>query len=290
MKALYTWIIYPESSPIEDFVTWLNIQGYNYRISPLHDKDVYEEDNEKLGHVKGALKKPHYHVMVGWENNPPSKTAVKKLAKESFKDISTQIEDCYDGEASERYQAHEDNPEKAQYNPADAIISEFWNVADYESKTERKKRIKKQESEDALLKLLKIVDDKGIVEYCVFIQTICNEYPDLVKDIKPNNQVLKPYIDSKRFSNDTKKEEKDETETLRVEVETLTALNDSLKKRLVNEMYWRLSERGLIHGDAEKAIVSVLSDVWRNAEFSPAPVVERMLEKWKKLQGGEKND
>lgn len=290
MKALYNWIIYPESCSIEDFKLWLDTQGYNYRISPLHDKDVYEKNDEKLGHVKGTTKKPHYHVMVGWDSNPVTKNALKKLVRESFADISTQIEDCFNGEIMERYHAHLDNPEKAQYNPDDAIVSEFWDVTEYESKTERKKRAKKQESEDALLKLLKIVDDKNIVEYCVFIQTVCKEYPELVKDIKPNNQVLKPYIDSKRFTNDTRKDIKDETETLRAEVETLTALNENLKKRLVNEMYWRLAEKGLIHGDAEKAITSVLSDVWRGSEPTISPTVESMLEKWGKIQRGENND
>lgn len=290
MKALYNWIIYPESCSVEDFKLWLDTQGYNYRISPLHDKDIYDKDNEKLGHVKGATKKAHYHVMVGWDSNPITKNALKKLAKEAFPEISTQIEDCFDGEAMERYHAHLDNPEKAQYNPDDAIVSEYWDVTDYESKTERKKRAKKQESEESLLKLLKIVDDRNIVEYCVFIQTVCREFPDLVKDIKPNNQVLKPYIDSKRFSDDTKNEEHNELETLRTEVKTLTTLNENLKKRLVSETYWRLAEKGLIHGDAEKAIFSILSDVWRGSEPDIPPVVASMLEKWKKLQGGENDD
>lgn len=286
MKALYNWIIYPESCSVEDFKLWLDTQGYNYRISPLHDKDVYDKDNEKLGHVKGTTKKAHYHVMIGWDSNPITKNALKKLAKESFPEISTQIEDCFDGEAMERYHAHLDNPEKAQYNPEDAITSEYWDVTDYESKTERKKRVKKQESEESLLKLLKIVDDRNIVEYCVFIQTVCKEFPELVKDIKPNNQVLKPYIDSKRFSNDSEKNTDDETETLRAEVETLTALNDNLKKRLVDEMYWRLAEKGIVHADAEKAITSILYEVWENREFSPSSAVLDMLEKWEKMQGG----
>lgn len=288
MKALYNWIIYPESTPIDDFRLWLDTQGYNYRISPLHDRDIYEKDNEKLGHVKGAIKKAHYHVMLGWDSNPITKNALKKLAREAFSEISTQIEDCFDGEAMERYHAHLDNPEKAQYNPENAIVSEYWDVTDYESKTERKKRAKKHESEESLLKLLKIVDDKNIVEYCVFIQTVCKEYPELVKDIKPNNQVLKPYIDSKRFSDEPDVERFDKISDLKKEVETLTSCIDNLKKRLVNEMYWRYAEKGIVHGDAEKVISSVLREVWENREFSPSPVVLDMLEKWEKMQGGGK--
>lgn len=62
-----TFIIYPESLP-ENWVELLESTGAPIAISPLHDKDVYESDkqpdqNGNGGHVKGEIKKPHYHMI-----------------------------------------------------------------------------------------------------------------------------------------------------------------------------------------------------------------------------------
>lgn len=123
-KKVYAAIIYPDSLPLEAAVEYLDGLKWDYRISPLHDKDVNED---------GSPKKPHYHLLCGFECKPPKfidfRNAMRQrgfVVPEYEKDS---LQNC--PERAERYQAHLDQPEKSQYNPADAIESPSWNVEKY---------------------------------------------------------------------------------------------------------------------------------------------------------------
>lgn len=107
-------VVYPESAP----KNWQELLGemcIPCFISPLHDKDINPD---------GEQKKPHYHVMLMFDN-------VKTLeqAKEVFEKIGgvgSEIIQSSRGYA--RYLCHLDNPEKAQYSPDDVTM---FGGADY---------------------------------------------------------------------------------------------------------------------------------------------------------------
>lgn len=59
LKSRWWWFIcYPDSLP-ENWIDLLTYTGIPFIVSPLHDKDINAE---------GAHKKPHYHVVVVFDN------------------------------------------------------------------------------------------------------------------------------------------------------------------------------------------------------------------------------
>lgn len=99
----YATVVYPESAP-DNWQTLLGEQCVQAFISPLHDRDVNPD---------GEPKKPHWHVMIMFEN---VKTA--EQAKELFSVINgVGCEKVNSIRGYARYLCHMDNPEKEQYAP-----------------------------------------------------------------------------------------------------------------------------------------------------------------------------
>ena len=97
----YACVVYLDSAPDN----WQQLLAENFVpafISPLHDKDV---------NPTGEPKKPHYHVMIMFDN-----TKVPEQAMEIFSligGVGCEIVKSLRGYA--RYLCHLDNPEKVQY-------------------------------------------------------------------------------------------------------------------------------------------------------------------------------
>lgn len=100
-------IIYPESAP-DGWISILDELHLPILISPLHDKDV--EPN-------GALKKPHYHVMVMYENSVSATDFRAHVAPAG----GVGEEHVLTKRGYARYLIHLDNPEKAQYQASDIL-------------------------------------------------------------------------------------------------------------------------------------------------------------------------
>ena len=103
----YATVIYPESAP-SDWQELLVQQFVPAFISPLHDKDI---------NPTGEPKKPHYHVLLTFEN-----VKTKEQAENVFRAIGgvgCEVVQSLRGYA--RYLCHLDNPEKVQYSPDDVI-------------------------------------------------------------------------------------------------------------------------------------------------------------------------
>jgi hypothetical protein len=102
----WNFILYPESAPAnwrelidETHIEWVE--------SPLHDKDVNEENSE--------IKKAHYHITLLF----PSLKSFEQV-KELTDSVNAPIPvKCQSVKGSIRYMAHKDNPEKFQYNWGD---------------------------------------------------------------------------------------------------------------------------------------------------------------------------
>jgi len=98
--------VYPESAPDGwlDVLTEMFIPAF---ISPLHDMDVNPD---------GEIKKPHYHVMLMFDN-----VKTDEQAKEVFDSIGgVGLERVNSTRGYARYLCHLDNPEKHQY-PTDGV-------------------------------------------------------------------------------------------------------------------------------------------------------------------------
>lgn len=101
----YATIVYPESAP-DNWQDILSQQFIPVFISPLHDKDV---------NPTGEPKKPHYHVVIAFEN-----VKTKEQAQDIINlvnGVGCEIVQSLRGYA--RYLCHLDNPEKEQYNQND---------------------------------------------------------------------------------------------------------------------------------------------------------------------------
>lgn len=75
-KGAYMVIGYPEdpSFNLENALSAILASGAEYSYI-LHDKDTYDkdfQDDDGTEHKAGDLKKPHYHIFIGWERGFPS--------------------------------------------------------------------------------------------------------------------------------------------------------------------------------------------------------------------------
>lgn len=116
-KRTRNWamIVYPESAP-EDWREILDDLHIPWIASPLHDKDVNPD---------GTKKKPHWHVILTFENKK-SFHQIKAIADKLNAPIP---QACESLRGYVRYLVHTDNPEKYQYSKADI---ENHGVADIE--------------------------------------------------------------------------------------------------------------------------------------------------------------
>lgn len=103
----FATVVYPESAP-KDWQDILTNQFVSAFISPLHNKDINPD---------GSQKKPHYHVMIMFDN-----VKTRSQAKDIFDligGVGQEIVQSPRGYA--RYLCHLDNPEKAQYKQDEVI-------------------------------------------------------------------------------------------------------------------------------------------------------------------------
>lgn len=119
-KRHWKCVFYPESLPT-DWLEVLKNTDLPFCISPLHDKDINEDQ-------EGTLKKAHYHIIISYNN-----TTTWKNVKESICDIlgqprpmpSDNIKLAY------RYLWHADNPEKYLYNEDDIQCYNGFDIHNY---------------------------------------------------------------------------------------------------------------------------------------------------------------
>lgn len=112
----YATIVYPESAPV-NFKEILNDSHISCFISPLHDKDIS---------ANGEPKKPHYHVMIMFDN-----VKTKEQAQEVFTSIGgVGCEVVNSIRAYARYLCHLDDYDKAPYSPADVLCFGGSNYLD----------------------------------------------------------------------------------------------------------------------------------------------------------------
>lgn len=119
VKRARNWlfVIYPDDSAPSDW--YQRLQGLHIEgcVSPLHDADVNEVDQEQ--------KKPHRHVLLSFDG-PKSFDQVSSISRGLL--CGTAPIQCNSMRGSVRYFLHMDNPEKAQYQLSDMLPLSGFDV------------------------------------------------------------------------------------------------------------------------------------------------------------------
>lgn len=105
-------IVYPESAP-KDWQDKLNELHIKWACSPLHDKDIDETATED---GKPRIKKAHYHIILQFDGKKSFKQ-VSEISK-MLNTVIPQV--CHSVPSAVRYFLHLDNPDKYQYDIAEA--------------------------------------------------------------------------------------------------------------------------------------------------------------------------
>lgn len=179
-KRNWTFVLYPESAP-EDWQEKLKLSGLLAAVSPLHCKDL---------NPTGEPKKPHYHVLLVY-SGPTTYSAVAKFTASLNATIPQPLESC---KGMYRYFTHKDNPEKAQYDEADILHVNGFNIADLCELT-------KSEVNEIKLRVLRYIRDVDIVEYADLIDFLADNDMTVEYDVAVNNTFFfNSYVASRRNS------------------------------------------------------------------------------------------
>ena len=132
------------------------IKGY----AILHDKDVQED---------GTPKKPHYHILIRYDN-PTAESTVQKLAKE-IGTANGKVISVADYKGYAEYLIHKNNPEKTQYT-----IEEVESYGGLNYKTLIKDDgDSKRRAEETLKEILRYCRQNGIYSYSELVDLALEE-------------------------------------------------------------------------------------------------------------------
>lgn len=127
----WAFLLWTDSMPDYSF-RFLKALNLPVFISPLHDRDTwtYEDSVDNYldtGYalVVGQAKKPHYHIMIHFESNKSASYVLSALSPLHIQHVE-QLGVCERSKGMgwrgyARYLCHLDNPEKAQYDPAEVV-------------------------------------------------------------------------------------------------------------------------------------------------------------------------
>lgn len=141
----WLFCVYPESLP-DDWLEIIEDTHVQCAISPLHDKDI---------NPTGEPKKPHYHVMVRYDSLKSKDQVIEDFTSKLH---ATQPIVCQSVRGTIRYFTHADNPEKAQYDPADIKTFSSFDVSEINRPTD-------SQIYEMIKEIIKYVYDNQIVYY-----------------------------------------------------------------------------------------------------------------------------
>lgn len=182
----WTLIFYQDSCPV-DWKEYLSQMHLKIWVSPIHDKDVWtslDEQKNKL-HVKGKLKKAHFHLIVEY---PTPHYMDQVVADFSFLNGSHYIKHVQSLISMVRYLCHHDDPEKAQYLIDD--ISVFGGA-----ELDLVSQIGSHERHEALAAMRRFIRERRITHFSVFYD-YCDEHEKTWSRLLDDNSsyVIEKYI------------------------------------------------------------------------------------------------
>lgn len=191
-KRNWAFVLYPESAP-DDWQDKLNECGLPFAISPLHDKDI---------NANGEEKKEHYHIILCYPG-PTTYNSVCSFTQEIMKSTIPQPLEAVRGYY--RYFTHQDNPEKAQYDEHFIKVGNGFNIRDYIDMT-------KSEVTKFIFELQVLIRNLNIFEYSDLLDYLQdNDLYDYFDVATSHTIFLNTYITSRRhrekYHTEVKKDE-----------------------------------------------------------------------------------
>lgn len=183
----FAFLIYPDSWP-----TWesdLRKLHMPIVVSPLHDRDVWTDDDESRDpeHVAGEPKKPHRHAIISWGNPTTLRNALSTLAP--FGVTYVEPVGSYPGYC--RYLCHMDDPDKAQYDPED-VVCLGGAAPDYERKLTHSEVLAQRDE------IMELCEENGVVEYADLCDFCRKHRPDWRHDVYDHTVFWRGYFASLR--------------------------------------------------------------------------------------------
>lgn len=167
--------VYPESIK-EDWIKILDHELIPCSISPVHNRDVFEEDvydkEGNLKHAAGELKKPHYHLVMQFSGKRTFESVwdmLKLVAKDGKS--TPRPEPARDVKSAVRYHTHIDHPEKAQYSEFDVTYLNGVEHSKYFKMNE-------QQEDDLVRKLMRYIRDNDINDYWILLESLMDAPDD----------------------------------------------------------------------------------------------------------------
>lgn len=195
----FSFIVYPDDLP-ENWAEILDETRIRWIESPLHDKDVFTEEDEKRNpeHKAGCFKKAHKHCMAMFDSVKTVKQVVEFFktlygASESGSVIGvlTPVLTA-DRSGTVRYMAHLDSPTKAQYDVADIT---GHNGAD----PNEIMKFSLSETLHKMIEIEKYIEENNITELCELSARIRETHIDWYQIVTTKNTVyFNAFIRSRR--------------------------------------------------------------------------------------------
>jgi hypothetical protein len=171
-------IVYPESAP-ENWRDIINEQHIQWVESPLHDKDIDED---------GEPKKAHWHILLLYRG-VKTFDQVRELTDMMSAPIPQK---CHDTRGSIRYMAHQDTPDKHQYDKNAVVAHGGADLAAMCAPTATEVYALKCQIEE-------FICDNHITEYSVLLDLLRRAgEQDMHKIAQENTIYCNAYISSKR--------------------------------------------------------------------------------------------
>lgn len=182
----FAFLIYPESWP-----TWRHdLSGLHMPVvvSPLHDRDVWTDEDELNDpeHVAGTAKKPHRHAIISWGNATTIRAALNMLDPwvKYVEPVGSYSGYC-------RYLLHLDDEDKARYDATD-VVCLSGAVPDYERKL-TDSEVLAQRAE-----IRQFCDDNDMDEYADLVDFCFTRKPDWAREVSGNTIFWRGYLESAR--------------------------------------------------------------------------------------------
>lgn len=193
----WTAILYPEQLK-KHWQRYLTATKYQWFCSPIHDRDVYEDDKEpdengNGGHKKGDLKKEHFHVGVYFGSGNP------KSLKQAIEIISNAVLDgCHILEPQPsrnmkklvQYFIHKNDKGKFQYSRDDIRAFNNFDVAKFFDEN--------MGPADGAAAIIEYADEHKIYSFASLFRNIKEDMPEAVSAMIKYATAIRYFIESAR--------------------------------------------------------------------------------------------
>lgn len=192
------FIAYP-SSLREDWIEVLSALGLQGAISPIHDKDTYQEDATDGSYHKGDPKKAHYHCLLTFEGVKTQEQvaqitqAIVKAGEKGYTPMKIHTK-----QGTLRYFLHLDDPKKAQYNINDVVAIGGFDFV---------KAMQTKDDEDynaciGMGDVIKFINEQQCCDFAVLADLMIEQDKiDLFNIYRKNAYFFGQYLKTKKFFN-----------------------------------------------------------------------------------------